>query len=279
MADPTFPVLLRAVVINSTNNAIRMTENGVTQTVSIAAGTYFLREDYGSDDLCLALTTALNTHTGGTNTYLVSVVLSVDPAAPSGTVSISLASGSHTFALLFSNVLTTFDEALIGFSDSDTATNTAAKTSTLSPSALWVGPETPASFELGDEADVAVSRAKSGKIRGVKRSADHVTRTMVLEGVDGRRVWEEQRSSDPDATFQRFRKDVNDGTRFEVHLVPLGTYPALITTYGDGSYRIGTAWHLGPGIAALFKVGENVDREEPGLALYAWSLDLMAYVA
>lgn len=236
-----YPVFMRRITIDSTNNAIRMTENSVTQTVSIAAGTYYLGADNGECNdaadantgalLEDAIVTALNTHTGGTNTYACAVSLSIDPAntAEQGTVTISRATGSNSFALLFANAATTFDPGLIGFPATDTADNTSAKTSTRDPLAVWVGSQPIVSFDPDFDREYAVTKPKDGAARSVDLGGYTKTRTIQFRYINGIRTnyddldqasvaapgWE------GDGSMAQFIQRCAANGRFIVYLLPL----------------------------------------------------------
>lgn len=263
--------LLGAVTIDSSNNAIRMVEGATTATVLVAAGTYFLRGDGASDDLLLACKTAFDSHPNATspNTYTVQVSSAINPAVPSCTVTVT--GGIATFQLSWADALTTFDPGVLGFTPVNTANNASAKSSTLSPSLRWVSTDVVESFEPEAEYDVSVMRARSGRVRGVRRGGPYDLRRVVLRYQDSRRVLATDNVADPNASFARFLQRHGDGTRFELHtaLAPSGVVAAL-----GPSTRVGVAWVFDEPTSSMFAP----DRVEPGLALYDWELGLLGWV-
>jgi hypothetical protein len=275
-----YAVLLKAVTLDSSSK-IRVKEGATTSTLTVvdpATGAalasskqFFLRGDGATDDLLRVLKETVSSHSG-TNTYSTSLALSIDPASPSGVVTLTRVAGANSFQLLWSNAATTFDQGLLGFADSDTADNGSPKVSTLSPSALWVAPEVYEFLEPAQERAASVTRTTSGKVRGVKRGGAYDVRTMSHRFIDSRRVWESENTSDPDAAFNRFLDATADGTRFELHTVGVtGTTLGALSS----STRVGTAWHWSQEDVDGF----DPERMNPGLALYAWQNKLLAYVA
>ena len=267
-----YPVLLPAIVINATNKGIRVTENATTGVGNIVEGTYFLRGDGASDDLCVAIKTAIEAATASTNTYTVEIVQRViTPSSSTAAIRIARATGADTFALLFSHATSTFDEALIGFANSDTALNASNKNSTLSPTGLWVSPEVYRELEIEHEYAGGGSRAQSGRVRYVRRGGPYDVRRWSMEMVDYRRTWEADNASDPGATFSYFLELWGTG-RFEFHGPDISAGSVLADT--TSSTLLGT-FQIDPGDLDVFAP----TRGEPGIALYDWTMRLMGYVA
>lgn len=267
-----YAILLPAIVLDSTNNGIRMTENASTATASIAAGTYFLRGDGAADDLLKVIDTAIEAATGSANTYTETLALSANAAAVSGSVTFTRASGADTFRFSWADVLTTFDEGLIGFTDANTALDSSAKVGTLSPSGMWVAPEIYKSFEPSEEYEGAVSRARSGKVRSVRRGGPYEVRRFEMESVDSRRLWDFDNTSDPTACLNRWLEAWGDGTRFEFHAVSASSWPVLGAM--SSSTLVGT-YHLDVDAMRSFAP----ERVDPGLSLYDFSMRFLKYVA
>ena len=271
--------LLGAVTIDASNNAIRMNEGGVLATVSIAAGVYYIRGDGAADDLGTQIRLALNAHPNTTlpNTYVVDTITVADAYHVSTIIKVSLASGTSSFQLLFADALTTFDASLIGFAALNTALDAATKTSTLSTPARWISNDVVESLEPGAEYDVSVMRARSGRVRGVRRGGPYDLRRLVLRYQDSRRVLATDNVADPNASFARFLQRHGDGTRFEFHSC-LGTlYSPDTRTFLvlSSSTRVGLAWIFDEPTSSMFAP----DRVEPGLALYDWDLGLLGWVS
>ena len=270
----TYAALLGAITIDASNKAIRFKEGLVTQTVSLVEGVYFARGDGAADDLHLAAKTALETNTNavGPNTYTVSHALSINPAAPAAVTSIARATGSSTFQILWADALTTFKPAWLGFTAVDTAEDALTKVSSRSPSSMWISSDIPESYEPADEYDVSVRRARSGRVRALRRGGTYDVRTVLFRFIDSRRALSSANTADPDATFSRFLRLNGDGKHFEFHgqTVSGTTLGAL-----SSSTRIGTAWHFDEETASGFAP----DRVERGLALYDFDVGLMGYVS
>ncbi len=269
-----YPVMLAAVVIDSTNGGLRITEGANTSVTSIPAGTYFLRGDGVADDLLLAIKTAMETNTAprvSVNTYTVAVAWSTSPAAPSAVITITRATGADTFGVLWADALTTFDQALVGFVASDTV-NASAKTSTLSPSCVWVSPEIYVEAEEDEEDDAYVQRARSGVVRGGDRGGPYETLRISFQLMEERRVKAARIAADVARAFDRFRRQLVRGRQFELHFgtISSGTTLAALSS----STERGAGWHLSPDSVDGFRA----ERLRPGLPLYAWSLELWAHV-
>lgn len=277
-------VLLKAVTLETTS-VIRVTENAApldltvidpaTDAVLAASKQFFLRGDGSDDDLLQVYIQTVQSHTGA-NEYTGSLSLSIDPAADAGTVTLTRSVGANNFQINWSHANTTFDGAhgaTLGYANSDTANDGTDKVSTLSPSSIWVAPDIYEFFEPVEEYAATVTRARSGKVRGVKRGGPYDVRRLSHKFIDSRRVWDWDNTSDPTAAFNSFLSSTADGTRFEVHAVTLssGTTLGALST----STRIGTAWHWDEDTVQAFEP----TRMEPGLSLYEFQLRLLGYVA
>lgn len=265
-----YAALLAQITITTANQGIRFKEGATTGTVTIPVGTYFLRGDGASDDICLALKTAFDGLVVG-NVYTVALACSVDPAAIAATVTITQTGGA-AFRILWADALTTFDEALLGFTDANTADSTAAKVGTLSPEALWVSPDVPEFYEPEDQYDISVQRARSGRVRALRRGGPYDVRRVSFQFLDSRRVIDHDNTTDPAATFARFLEATSAGLRFEFHATTVSG-----TTLGalSSSTEIGAGWYFDEDTA----LGFAPERLQPGLALYAFTLTLLGYVA
>lgn len=265
-----YAALLRAVTLTS-SSVLRVTENGTATNITArdpATGSalasskrFYLRGDGSDDDLLQVLIETIQAH-GGSNTYTGSLALSVDPAATSAVVTITLTTGTNNFQINWSHASTTFDPAWFGFADANTANDTADKVSTLSPSALWVAADVYESYERTREHAVSVSRARSGAIKTEQRGGPFHLHRLVSRYLDSRRMLEDDNASDPDAAFSRFLASTNDGTAFEVHALALDTGSALeaMTVYT----RLQETHQWTRETAAAFRPA----RLSPGLALY-----------
>jgi hypothetical protein len=151
----------RPIVITSSNRRLRLTEGASTFSADLAAGTYWLKGDGASDDLCKALKDALDNASAGGNAY--SVTLTLSPVSlPSAVVTVTRTTGSATFALLWADGSTTLPAIVFGFASANTANNSNAKAGALSPSSLWYSGEAVSEDEPGASAETFVDRALSG---------------------------------------------------------------------------------------------------------------------
>lgn len=275
MSNAAFPCLLGVVVIDSTNNSIKMTENATTANVTIASGSYFLRGDGASDDLCKAIKTALDSNANITspNTYTVAITRDMSPSNPTATVTIS-ATGGSSFKLFWSDTVnTTFDPALIGVARTDTALDTSAKSGLLSPSCLWTGNDIYRSLEPIPYYRRGLSRAISGKIRAVKRSGEIRDRLWVQEYIEERRMNQEAITADTTRALNLFVSRHADGKRFEFHdgAISSGTtLGALSSTTLVGTFQFG---------ADFYPSGGSFAARIEGAPLYSFTGHLLPYVA
>lgn len=270
----THPILLSAVVIDSTNGGLRITEGANTSVTSIPAGTYYLRGDPAqSDDLLLAIKTALETNTAprvSTNTYTVAVAWSADPSARGAVVTVTRATGTDSFGVLWADALTTFDQALVGFVDSDTV-DASAKSSTVSPSSVWVGDGPYREFEAIDRHVGYAKRSRSGVVRRGLTGETRKDRRFSVEFVCAARTHEKDSTTDVDRAFSRFLDRWLTGRPAELHLT---TVSGFVLAALSASTEHGAGWHVGV---------DGDDEWEPrrhsaAAALYAWSLDLWEHV-
>lgn len=268
-----FPVLLGVVVIDATNKAIRFTEGGVSAVVSLTEGSYFLRGDQlDGSDLCKEIKDALDSHAGA-NTYAVTLALSTNPADPTATVTVTRSTGIDTFAILWADALTTFDEGLVGFTNVNTAADAAAKVSTLSPSCLWVGNDIYRSLEPVPSFVRRRSRARSGKVRAVERMSTR-DRFWVQEHIEAKRMNEEEIAADPTRALSRFIDRQADGRRLEFHDGAIASGFALSAL--STSTKIGTAWHLDDD---FYPERSGFAQRVDGAPLYSFQGTLLPYVA
>lgn len=269
-----YVVLLERVEL-TTSSVLRVTEDSTASDLTVidpATGSalaetkgFYLRGDGSDDDLLQVLVETIQSHTG-TNTYTGALTFSTDPASPSATVTIALASGSDDFQINWGHANTTVDPALFGFADADTANNTGDKSGTLSPSCVWVSPEVPEIIEEHPEYDASVVRARSGRVRALRRGGPYHVIDLGFRFLDSRRVLRTANTSDTAATFASFLEQVGDGTSFELHTQSIATGTTLdaLTIYT----RRREYWRFDEDTSAAFRP----ERQEPGLSLYAFAL-------
>lgn len=240
MSAGFYPALLGAVVIDATNNTVRVTENGVSENLTIPVGVYFVRGNNGSDDLVAAFSDMLQSHSGG-NVYNYGrhgvsgdpTIFQLLPSDPS--INLSFFADVHQFSILFANAATTFDASLLGFEQVDIASGVDLEIpSTLSSSAIWIGNDIVRSFEPVPSWARERSRALSNKVRAVNLRDDVRDRLWVQENIEERRFNEEAIAADPDRAFSSFLRRHVSGLRFELHDVELTD-----ATLGRSEYTAG----------------------------------------
>lgn len=266
----SYPVMLGAVVIDTSNQVIIIREGGAEITATVSAGTYYLRGDGASGDLCLAIKTALDASTGAL-TYSCSVSMSVDGSGVSATVSIG--GGGGTFSLEWASSNCTFDEGILGYTNANTASNTSTKPGTLSPSCLWVSNDIYRELEPSTEFTAFTNRSRAGRIWGALRGGGYAVRSLVMEFLHAKRAHSVNNSSDPYSGLDLFLQRQLSGVPMELHVASISSGTTLAAL--SSSTEHGDRW---------FFDGEDLDRYaparlSPGTPLYSSSLRLLGYVA
>lgn len=240
----TVPVLLTAIVIDADNRVLRISEAGTPRTASLALGTYYLRGDGSADDLCRALKLALEAAGPSANTYTVAVSFTGAPASPSATVTVSIATGTDAFALLWADAATTVAPSWWGFTAANTASSTAAKASTLSPSSCWVGNCAPEKTQPKRSAEAYVFVASSGAVAAGLTGGPYLEWRFDVAFVDGKRFDAAFIAADPDRALSSWWERSVRGSPFEYHLADYASPSSEVTVALSTSTRIGGAWHL-----------------------------------
>lgn len=224
MANRNYPTLLSVVTLTAADNVLAIKQGGTTYECVITAGSYFLRGDGTSTDLCKAIKDAIEGEIGGT--WTVGVVFDVDATNPSAVVTISNASA---FQLMFADVLNTFDSAILGFTDANTS-SAASAASTLSSICVWVSPQPCAADDRFSVGENRQTRRLDGTSRTVHRASPFDQRTMRFELIDATRVFAADAALENDAasSYERFWQRSRAGGRFELHF--LNTTSASETT-------------------------------------------------
>lgn len=240
----SIPVLLDAVVIDSTNNTIRVIEAGVTTDVTVVAGTYVARGDGSADDLLAAVETALTAATGA-NTYTVDVAFDADPDEVAAVVTVARATGTNTWGIQWAATQTTFNPAWLGFVEAnETPASVASRASTLTPTTCWVG-DGIADLDPERDADAYVFVANNGTVAKGLIGGPFYGSVIGLELVPGKRMWAELNTADPTAAFSTWWERAIASGYFELHQVELASATATTTTQPSASTRWGLcSWHL-----------------------------------
>lgn len=275
----SYPVMLGAIVIDSSNRSIVITEAGADVTAQLGGAatvtgsiTCYLRGDGTSDDLCKVIKDAMEAAGASANTYTVSVSFSVDGTATSAAVTIARATGADSIGIKWASASTTFDEALIGFANTN-VTGATSYTSTLSPSSVWVSSEV--YRELEPESDfVAFSqRARSGRVWGGLRGGAYAVRRLGLDLLHAKRAHSVNNSTDPDSGLDQFLERQLAGLAFELHVgtISSGTTLAALSS----STEHGSGWYFDAESLETYAPR----RQSPGVPLFSVDLRLLGYVA
>lgn len=241
----SIPVILDAVVIDSTNNTIRVIEAGVTTDVTITPGTYYIRGDgSGVDDLVYAVGAAISAATGA-NTYTGAIVFDTDPDAPAAVVTITRDSGTNTWGVQWAATQTTFDPAWLGFIEANEAdADVASRSSTVTPTACWVG-DGIADLDPERDANAYVFVTNDGTVAAGLIGGPFYGSVIGLEMIPGKRMWAELNTADPAAALSTWWERAIAGGYFELHQVELASTtvtttetPSNMTAWGQ------VAWHL-----------------------------------
>jgi hypothetical protein len=248
-----FPVLLGAVVIDASNRDIVLEyDDGALQvvTLSIPNDTYYVRGDGTASDLCKAFADTL-TASASTNTFTCDVVTSTgadswdtNPANVSAKVVVDTSAGSQNWRVRWNHASATFDPALFGFATEKGAANTTKEISTLSPSPVWVANDQIVDALPGAEWAAVGTRIASGDSPLVRRSDKFKTRDLLLQYIDGRRLWLELNTGDPTATLESFIELHNDGRKIELHEQALASSSVTTLSALSSSTRKGVAWRF-----------------------------------
>lgn len=268
----SYPVMLGAIVIDSTNQGLRITENGTDYTAAISSGTYYLRGDGASGDFCLALKTAMEAASGSANTYTITPSFSVDGSGVSCTVTIARATGSHTIGIKWADALTTFDEGVLGFANSNVSGAT-SYASTLSPSSIWVSSEIYRELEPESEYLAFTTRARSGVVMGGLRGGAYAVRRLGMDFLHAKRAHSVNNSSDPTSGLDRFIQRQLAGLPMELHVgtISSGTTLAALSS----STEHGDRWHFDAEQLEAYRP----QRLSAGVPLYTVDLRLLGYTA
>lgn len=276
-----FPILLAAITIDADNDTLQLDEGGSVAPATLAHGTYWLRGDGGAGDFCPIVVAALNAAFAGGNTYAVSIgAWSIDPTDPGAEVTVERATGATSFRVRWNHASATFDPASLGFATEKGAADANDEVSTLSPSLVWVSNERLIDAIPRLSANVAEVEGADGSLDLLELGATVYRRRLMLELVDGRRLWAHERESDPDATLERFWALVRDGRRLEVHTTTIATHPNLTgpaLSTSEMSRDAGTSYHWV--MASPTNRTLEATRALTGMSHWDLELHLAGYVA
>lgn len=210
-----YPILLRNVVVDANNDAIRFEVNAVAATVHIAhRDDYKVRGNGAADDLIKGVLDAMDSHPAA-DTFSAGLLFQRDPAVKNIAITFDRL-GAHTFRFLFANNATSFDAGLIGCSQVD-GVAAVQQFSDLSSRAVWVGNDIYESLEPVSTWQRELARSYAGVVLAVNSADEIRDRLWVQKYIEERRFNEEAITADPYSAFNRFLQQCADGTRFEFH--------------------------------------------------------------
>ncbi len=258
-----FIVALPAITITTgENDVIKLDENGSVASATIAPGTYFARGDGTASDLLAAIATALGAAFGGGNAYTVTAVTAgavaswcITPSAASATFKVTRSSGSTTFRVRWNHGSANFPAALLGFTTEKGSADANPEYSTLSPSSCWVHNDRFIDLLPDMSAPRPEVEMASGGLEGVDRGDPSHTRRLLLELVDGRRMWAYRITADPDRSYSRFWQLARDGRQVEIHTVDLQTGSSTLLDALTTSTR-----HISDTVTSWILAGESAER-------------------
>jgi hypothetical protein len=222
----TYPVWLGAIVVTAANKGIRVKEGATTATTNLVEGTYYLRGDGAAGDFCAALKTALEAATASVNTYTVTVARSIAAGTAHTLITITRATGSDDFQILWADALTTLDIALVGVTAS-TADNASPKVSTQACASSWVSNDGYRRFKPFARKTVSVRPTQTGRVSGVERSDRMQMWKCDLGFVDGRRCNIEEALAGAWDTAEGFMDRFGPGAAVEMHTAEIDTGTTL----------------------------------------------------
>lgn len=260
-----YPLLRRAITITSANNVIRWREGGTTGSAVVAPGVYFLRG--GAGGLLDAVKAALEGMTGGgANTYSVTLTVSVLAAQPTGVVTITRLTGTDGFTIGGADPLTTFPLHVLGFAAVTPSVTSSPKSSTLSPSGIWVSND----MLTTDEPDVTgevfgEEPARGGFISAGSQSEPWDIYRWAVAYVARNRVWQEANPTDPDATWEAFWRRIRSAPVLELARIDPTTF-AVTDIANQWVADVATRSNVGP------------VRLSAGSPIYSWPMTFRRWV-
>lgn len=233
----TYPCLLGAIVITSSNNRLRLKEDVTTYNVDLTPGVYFLRGGGGSDDFCQLLATALSAAAAGGNSYSCTTDVTINTSGYCGIVGINRAAGVLDWSLIRDGTQT-FDYDLLGYS-ATTAHSAGLKLSDTNPSAIWASNDAYKKLTRRSRRVVGQAMTASGRASQVSRSDRIQEYELGLAFVINSRLFiEEAYTSNIGNTLESFIDRFNAGSTIEIHDLEVYSGTTLIDT--STSTRIAT---------------------------------------
>lgn len=260
---PEFIVALQAIEITAgENDVIALDEAGVVASATVAPGTYWMRGDGSADCILTAAETALAAAFVGGNAYALDVITAGgvpswnrDPANASAIVRVQRSAGSANFRVRWLHASTTFDVSMLGFAAEKGAANANDEVSTLSPAACWVHNDRHIDLVPDMESPRAEVEMGNGGLEAVTRGDASHKRRLMLELVDGRRMWPHRITADPSRSYGRFWRSVIDGRRVELHETDLQAGSSTLLSALSTTTRV-----TSDGVTHWLIAGESAER-------------------
>lgn len=258
-----YPLIRRAITITPSNNSFYWREGANVALAVVADGVYWLRTS-GVGSLLLAVKAAIESANASTNTYTLTMTRSVNPATPTSTVTITRTTGADTFQIAAGN---TFPLHALGFPDLGTPLDSLPKTSTTSPSGIWLSND----MLTIDEPDITgevfgEDPSRGGAVVAGAQSEAWDRYRWAVAYVARKRVWQEANVADPNATWEAFWRRIRSGPVLELARLDPITF-AMTDLAGQWVADLATRERVGP-----VRLG-------PGTPIYSWPMEFQRWVA
>lgn len=229
MANPEYPVLLASIVVETgVNDTIIFNDGTADRTATITAGTYYVRGDQASGDLCAAVDTAL-------------------AAAPSSTVAptsvdvdthdVDPDNVSASFAIQMDGAWTlkntgTLDLTQLGYETADFPISSSGGSnevaSTVSLPVVWVSDQPYSSKEPDPRLPGTVQHSTpEGQVYTFTAASRRTDRTLVMDVLHAKRTRRERNTADPQASLEAWWELAADGRLIEFHLQSISSGTVL----------------------------------------------------
>lgn len=257
MSAVLYPSLLAAVVIDGSNDTIRLDEGGVVVSVVLPHGSFYCRGDGSTFDLLTIIITALSAAFAGGNVYsLGSPSWDINPANLPFFVTIGLSSGATAWRIKWADTdaLTTFSPADLGYTAVTRVASAGSYTGTLAPRNVWVGNDVARARLRPKNWETAEEETADADNDVVRRAAKSRIDTLQLRWLHENRCYVEA-LNDPTVNngtnaLESFIDYAGDGRPVELHERTLSSgtilnQPTDTTLVGGvastGKFRVGRA--------------------------------------
>jgi len=255
----TYPAYLLGIKIRTgINDTIVFNEGAGNLTATIAAGTYYLKNDSAADDLALAITTAM-TAAGGTYS---SVQLNYQDPGSQSQFFVTISAGTFRFILASS----TFPlQTYLGMTSAN-ETLASSQGGADGIAINWISNQPLAGKETSRASDIAQHITAQGQIHTYVGQDGLVMRTLEHELVNATKT-----KGDDHRAFENWWLLARQGFQFQYHEK---TQTSGLLGLLDSSSLVDTLV-LGEDACRSFAPA----RLSRGLALYSWAISCRRYVA